>query len=41
MGKWIVPGRKKGLEIGAEALATMWARGDSQNKDSSSRARKR
>lgn len=28
MGKWIVPGRKKGLEIGEEVPATMRARGD-------------
>lgn len=45
VGQWIVPGRKllgpKVLEIGEEAPATMWARGDSQEKDSRSRARKR
>ena len=36
MGQWTVPGRKllgsKVLEIGEEAPATMWARGDSQRR---------
>lgn len=45
VGQWIVAGRKllasKVLEIGEEALATMWARGDSQEEDSRSRARER
>lgn len=36
VGQWTVPGRKllgsKVLEIGEEAPATMWARGDSQRR---------